>query len=149
MPADIIDGKKIASAVEQEVREALGKLPFKPGLVAVRVGNDPASEVYVRNKARKAKELGLAGAELVFDGSMHEHELLVEIDILNNDDNIDGILVQLPLPKQIDSKKVIDAIDPAKDVDGFHPINVGLLHLGRPALVPCTPAGVIRLIAST
>jgi methylenetetrahydrofolate dehydrogenase (NADP+)/methenyltetrahydrofolate cyclohydrolase len=149
MPADIIDGKKIASAVEQEVREALGKLRFKPGLVAVRVGNDPASEVYVRNKARKAKELGLAGAEIVFDGAMHEHELLAEIDTLNNDDNIDGILVQLPLPAQIDSKKVIDAIDPAKDVDGFHPINVGLLHLGRPVLVPCTPAGVMRLIAST
>jgi methylenetetrahydrofolate dehydrogenase (NADP+)/methenyltetrahydrofolate cyclohydrolase len=80
---------------------------------------------------------------------MHEHELLAEIDILNRDNNIDGILVQLPLPKQIDPKKVIDAIDPQKDVDGFHPINVGLLHLGRPALVPCTPAGILRLIAST
>src|SRR5258708_982883 len=124
MPANIIDGKKIASAVEQEVRAALGKLPFKPGLVAVRVGNDPASEVYVRNKARKAKELGLAGAELVFGGSMREIDLLAEIDSLNHDDNIDGILVQLPLPQQIDPKKVIDAIDPAKDVDGFHPINV-------------------------
>jgi methylenetetrahydrofolate dehydrogenase (NADP+) / methenyltetrahydrofolate cyclohydrolase len=149
VPAQIIDGKRIASAVEAEVREALGKLPFQPGLVAVRVGNDPASEVYVRNKARKAKELGLVSAELVFDGSMRESDLLAEIDSLNSDDNIDGILVQLPLPKQIDSKKVIDAIDPQKDVDGFHPINVGLLHLGRPALVPCTPAGVIRLIAST
>ena len=149
MSAEIIDGKKIASTVEEEVRTALGKLPFKPGLVAVRVGSDPASEVYVRNKARKAKELGLAGAELVFDGAMHEHQLLDEIDTLNSDDNIDGILVQLPLPPQIDPKKVIDAIDPAKDVDGFHPINVGLLHLGRPALVPCTPAGVMRLIAST
>jgi methylenetetrahydrofolate dehydrogenase (NADP+)/methenyltetrahydrofolate cyclohydrolase len=149
MSANIIDGKKIAAAVEEEVRAALEKLPFRPGLVAVRVGNDPASEVYVRNKARKAKELGLAGAELVFDGAMHEHELLAEIDTLNNDDNIDGILVQLPLPRQIDPKKVIDAIDPPKDVDGFHPINVGLLHLGRPALVPCTPAGIMRLIAST
>ncbi|HEX9501393.1 MAG TPA: bifunctional 5,10-methylenetetrahydrofolate dehydrogenase/5,10-methenyltetrahydrofolate cyclohydrolase [Thermoanaerobaculia bacterium] len=149
MSAQIIDGKKIASRVEQEVREALAKLPFKLGLVAVRVGNDPASEVYVRNKARKAKELGLAGAELVFDAAMRESDLLAEVDSLNNDDNIDGILVQLPLPQQIDPKKVIDAIDPAKDVDGFHPINVGLLHLGRPILVPCTPAGVLRLIAST
>jgi methylenetetrahydrofolate dehydrogenase (NADP+) / methenyltetrahydrofolate cyclohydrolase len=147
--AQIIDGKKIAAEVETEVRGALAKLRFQPGLVAVRVGNDPASEVYVRNKARKAKELGLAGAELVFDASMSEKHLLAEVDRLNHDDNIDGILVQLPLPKQIDPKKVIDAIDPAKDVDGFHPINVGLLHLGRPALVPCTPAGVIRLIAST
>jgi methylenetetrahydrofolate dehydrogenase (NADP+)/methenyltetrahydrofolate cyclohydrolase len=149
MPAQIIDGKKIAAQVEIEVREALAKLPFKPGLVAVRVGNDPASEVYVRNKARKAKELGLAGAELVFDAAMRERDLLAEVESLNHDDNIDGILVQLPLPKQIDPKKVIDAIDPAKDVDGFHPINVGLLHLGRPVLVPCTPAGVLRLIEST
>jgi methylenetetrahydrofolate dehydrogenase (NADP+)/methenyltetrahydrofolate cyclohydrolase len=149
MPAAIIDGKKIASAVEAEVRQALEKLRFKPGLVAVRVGNDPASEVYVRNKARKAKELGLLGAELVFDAAMRESDLLAEVDSLNDDDNIDGILVQLPLPKQIDPRKVIDAIDPDKDVDGFHPINVGLLHLGRPNLVPCTPAGVMRLIAST
>jgi methylenetetrahydrofolate dehydrogenase (NADP+)/methenyltetrahydrofolate cyclohydrolase len=103
----------------------------------------------VRNKARKAKELGLQGTELVFDSSMREAELLAEIDRLNHDNNIDAILVQLPLPPQIDPKKIIDAIDPEKDVDGFHPINVGLLHLGRPALVPCTPAGVIRLIAST
>jgi methylenetetrahydrofolate dehydrogenase (NADP+)/methenyltetrahydrofolate cyclohydrolase len=149
MPAQIIDGKRIASQVEAEVRQALEKLRFKPGLVAVRVGNDPASEVYVRNKARKAKELGLLGAELVFDAAMRESDLLAEVDSLNDDDNIDGILVQLPLPKQIDPRKVIDAIDPDKDVDGFHPINVGLLHLGRPALVPCTPAGVMRLIAST
>ena len=149
MPAQIIDGKKIAAEVEQEVREALAKLPFTPGLVAVRVGSDPASEVYVRNKAKKAKELGLSGTELVFDAAMSEAALLAEIARLNSDNNVDGILVQLPLPKQIDPKKVIDAIDPAKDVDGFHPINVGLLHMGRPALVPCTPAGVMRLIAST
>jgi methylenetetrahydrofolate dehydrogenase (NADP+)/methenyltetrahydrofolate cyclohydrolase len=149
VPAQIIDGKKIAAEVEQEVREALAKLPFTPGLVAVRVGSDPASEVYVRNKAKKAKELGLSGTELVFDAAMSEAALLAEIARLNSDNNVDGILVQLPLPKQIDPKKVIDAIDPAKDVDGFHPINVGLLHMGRPALVPCTPAGVMRLIAST
>ena len=149
MPAQIIDGKAIASAVEQEVREALAKLSYRPGLVAVRVGNDPASEVYVRNKAKKAKELGLEGTELVFDASMPEAELLAHVRKLNSDNNVDGILVQFPLPKQIDPKNVIDAIDPAKDVDGFHPVNVGLLHLGRPALVPCTPAGVMRLIAST
>jgi len=117
--------------------------------VAVRVGNDPASEIYVRNKARKAKELGLEGKELVFDASLPEAELLARTEQLNSDDNVDGILVQLPLPKQIDPKKVIDAVDPAKDVDGFHPINVGLLHLGRPLLVPATPAGIMRLIAST
>jgi len=149
VPAQLIDGKAIAQQVEAEVREALARLSYKPALVAVRLGNDPASEVYVRNKARKAQELGLRGTELIFDASMRESELLSQIDRLNGDNDIDGILVQLPLPKQIDSKRVIEAIDPAKDVDGFHPINVGLLHLGRPGLVPCTPAGVMRLIAST
>jgi methylenetetrahydrofolate dehydrogenase (NADP+)/methenyltetrahydrofolate cyclohydrolase len=149
VPAQIIDGKAVAQQVEAEVREALAAMPFKPGLVAVRVGNHPASEIYVRNKARKAQELGLRGMERVFDPSMREADLLAEIDRLNGDDEVDGILVQLPLPKQIDPKKVIDSIDPAKDLDGFHPVNVGLLHLGRPTLVPCTPAGVMRLLAST
>jgi methylenetetrahydrofolate dehydrogenase (NADP+)/methenyltetrahydrofolate cyclohydrolase len=147
--AQIIDGKVVAQQIEAEVREAIDRLGISPGLVAVRVGNDPASEVYVRNKAKKARELGLSGTELVHPESMSEAELLAEVERLNRDDAVDGILVQLPLPKQIDSKKVIDAIDPAKDVDGFHPINVGLLHLGRESLVPCTPAGVIRLIEST
>jgi methylenetetrahydrofolate dehydrogenase (NADP+)/methenyltetrahydrofolate cyclohydrolase len=139
----------VAKVLEAEVAAAISRLGFRPGLVAVRVGNDPASEVYVRNKARKARELGLEGTELVFPDTMSEAELLAEVARLNADGAVDGILVQLPLPKQIDPKKVIDAIDPAKDVDGFHPINVGLLHLGRPALVPCTPSGVIRLIEST
>src|SRR6185369_12561220 len=149
MPAQLIDGKAVAATVEAEVRDEITRLGFSPGLVAVRVGNDPASEIYVRNKARKARELGLRGDELVFPESMSEAELLAEIARLNADDGIDGILVQLPLPKQIDATKVIDAIDPAKDVDGFHPFNVGLLHLGRPTLAPCTPAGCIRLIEST
>lgn len=149
MPAQLVDGKAVAKVLEAEVAAAISRLGFRPGLVAVRVGNDPASEVYVRNKARKARELGLEGTELVFPDTMSESELLAEVARLNADDAVDGILVQLPLPKQIDPKKVIDAIDPAKDVDGFHPVNVGLLHLGRPALVPCTPSGVIRLIEST
>lgn len=149
MTAHLIDGKAVARQIEQEVLASISRLGFKPGLVAVRVGNDPASEVYVRNKAKKARELGLEGTELVFPETMSEGELLAEIDRLNRDDAVHGILVQLPLPKQIDSRKVIDAISPAKDVDGFHPINVGMLHLGRPTLVPCTPAGVIRLIEST
>ena len=149
MPAQLIDGKAVAKVLEAEVAAAISGLGFRPGLVAVRVGNDPASEVYVRNKARKARELGLAGTELVFPDTMSEAELLAEVARLNADDAVDGILVQLPLPKQIDPKKVIDAIDPAKDVDGFHPINVGLLHLGRPVLVPCTPSGIVRLIEST
>lgn len=147
--AQIIDGKKIAAEVERDVATAIARHGFRPGLVAVRVGNDPASEIYVRNKARKAQELGLAGTELVFPDTLSERELLDEVERLNRDDNVDGILVQLPLPKQIDPRKVIDAIDPAKDVDGFHPTNVGLLHLGRPTLAPCTPSGVVHLIEST
>ena len=149
MTARLIDGKAVARQVEQEVAAGISRLGIQPALVAVRVGNDPASEIYVRNKARKARELGLAGNELVFPDTMSEAELLAEVDRLNRDDAVDGILVQLPLPPQIDPRKVIDAISPAKDVDGFHPISVGMLHLGRPALVPCTPAGVVRLIEST
>jgi methylenetetrahydrofolate dehydrogenase (NADP+)/methenyltetrahydrofolate cyclohydrolase len=144
----IIDGKAVAKVTEDEVRAAIARLGFSPGLVAVRVGNDPASEIYVRNKAKKAQELGLRGTERIFDASMSEAELLAEVERLNRDDEVDGILVQLPLPKQIDPRKVIDAIDPAKDVDGFHPVNVGLLHLGRPTLAPCTPSGVMRLLDS-
>jgi methylenetetrahydrofolate dehydrogenase (NADP+)/methenyltetrahydrofolate cyclohydrolase len=149
VPAQLIDGKAVAKVLEGEVAAEIARLGFRPGLVAVRVGNDPASEIYVRNKARKARELGLDGTELVFPDSMSEADLLGEVRRLNGDDAVDGILVQLPLPRQIDAKKVIDAIDPAKDVDGFHPMNVGLLHLGRPALVPCTPSGIMRLIDST
>ena len=149
MTARLIDGKAVAQQIEQEVVEGIARLGLRPGLVAVRVGNDPASEIYVRNKAKKARELGLEGTELVFPETMSEGELLAEVDRLNRDDSVDGILVQLPLPKQIDAKKVIDAISPAKDVDGFHPVSVGMLHLGRPTLVPCTPAGVVRLIEST
>ena len=149
MTARLIDGKAVAQQIEGEVIESITRLGFSPGLVAVRVGNDPASEIYVRSKARKARELGLTGNELVFSETKSQTELLAEIDRLNRDDAVDGILVQLPLPKHIDSKKVIDAINPAKDVDGFHPLSVGMLHLGRPSLVPCTPAGVIRLIEST
>ncbi|HEY2829374.1 MAG TPA: bifunctional 5,10-methylenetetrahydrofolate dehydrogenase/5,10-methenyltetrahydrofolate cyclohydrolase [Thermoanaerobaculia bacterium] len=148
-PATLIDGKTIAHEIETEVTAAISRLGFAPGLVAVRVGNDPASEIYVRSKAKKARELGLRGSESVFPETMSEAELLAEVERLNHDDSVDGILVQLPLPKQIDPQKVIDAIAPEKDVDGFHPINVGKLHLGRPTLAPCTPAGCIRLIDST
>jgi 5,10-methylene-tetrahydrofolate dehydrogenase/Methenyl tetrahydrofolate cyclohydrolase len=146
MPAHLLDGKAIARTIEAEVAQAILRLGIAPGLVAVRVGNDPASEVYVRNKAKKARELGLRGDELVLPESTSEAELLAHVERLNRDDSVDGILVQLPLPKQIDSRKVIDAVDPAKDVDGFHPQNVGRLHLGWPALAPCTPSGIIRLL---
>jgi methylenetetrahydrofolate dehydrogenase (NADP+)/methenyltetrahydrofolate cyclohydrolase len=146
MPAHLIDGKRVAKQVEEEVAAAITRLGIQPVLVVVRVGNDPASEIYVRNKARKAEELGLRGDERIFSETLSEPDLLAEIDRLNRDETVDGILVQLPLPKHIDPHRVIDAIDPAKDVDGFHPQNVGRLHLGRPTLTPCTPAGVIRLL---
>lgn len=152
MSAQIIDGKAIARTVELELAprvEALARRGIRPRLVAVRVGNDPASEIYVRNKAKKAEELALEGAVLEFPAAMSQAELLREIARLNAAPDVDGILVQLPLPAQIDAQAVIDAIDPAKDVDGFHPQNIGLLQLGRPTLVPCTPAGVIRLIEAT
>ena len=149
MSAQLIDGKRVAAETEAAVAGAIATMGFSPGLVAIRVGNDPASEIYVRSKAKKAEELGLRGTQLVFSGEMTEADLLLEIERLNRDDEVDGILVQLPLPRQINARKVIEAIDPAKDVDGFHPANVGRLHLGRPTLVPCTPAGVMRLIDST
>ncbi|HUP46750.1 MAG TPA: bifunctional 5,10-methylenetetrahydrofolate dehydrogenase/5,10-methenyltetrahydrofolate cyclohydrolase [Thermoanaerobaculia bacterium] len=149
MPATIIDGKRVAREVEAEVSADIAALGFRPGLTAVRVGNDPASEIYVRNKAKKAEELGLRGTQRILPESTSEADLLAEVERLNRDPDVDGILVQLPLPKQIDARKVIDAIDPLKDVDGFHPMNVGRLHLGRPVLAPCTPAGCIRLIEST
>ncbi|HET7711038.1 MAG TPA: bifunctional methylenetetrahydrofolate dehydrogenase/methenyltetrahydrofolate cyclohydrolase FolD [Thermoanaerobaculia bacterium] len=148
MSARLLDGKAVAREVEAEVALEIRTLSFTPSLVAVRVGNDPASEVYVRNKARKARELGLEGRELLLPESLSEEELLDQVRALNEDPEVDGILVQLPLPKQINPTAIIDAIDPEKDVDGFHPLNVGRLHLGRPALTPCTPAGVLRLLES-
>jgi len=147
--ARILDGTVVAQEVEAEVAAASARLPFRLGLAVVCVGNDPASEIYVRSKAKKARELGIDGIERIFPDTLSEAELLDVVASLNEDDAVDGILVQLPLPRRIDAQKVIDAIDPRKDVDGFHPINVGLLHLGRRALVPCTPAGVMRLIAAT
>lgn len=149
MPARLIDGKAVARQIEETVAASIAQLGYKPGLTAVRVGNDPASEIYVRNKAKKAEELGLRGEQRILPESTSEAGLLAEVRRLNADRDVDGILVQLPLPKHIDARKVIDTIDPAKDVDGFHPMNVGGLHLGRQVLTPCTPAGCIRLIDST
>ncbi len=146
MTAKILDGRAAAREVEEEVAAWIQRLDYVPSLVAVRVGNDPASEVYVRNKARKARELGLRGNEMIMPETLTEQELLASVQLLNDDPEVDGILVQMPLPKQINPSAIIDAIDPAKDVDGFHPLNVGRLHLGRTTLAPCTPAGVIRLL---
>jgi methylenetetrahydrofolate dehydrogenase (NADP+)/methenyltetrahydrofolate cyclohydrolase len=152
VPAETIDGKAVAAAVESSVRartEALQARGIHPAITVVRVGNDPASEIYVRNKARKARELGIAGEERIFPAELTEAALLSEMDRLNGDPGVDGILVQLPLPPHIHAATIIDSIAPEKDVDGFHPRNVGLLHLGRAVLSPCTPSGILRLIDST
>jgi 5,10-methylene-tetrahydrofolate dehydrogenase/Methenyl tetrahydrofolate cyclohydrolase len=152
MSGNLIDGKAVAETIEREIREGVARLAargIRPGLTAVRVGDDPASEIYVRNKAKKAEELGFRGVQKHFPGDTPEADLLHEIAALNSDHEVDGILVQLPLPAHISARKVIESIDPAKDVDGFHPTNVGRLHLGQKTLLPCTPAGCIRLIEST
>lgn len=152
MTARLIDGIAVAQTVEAEIRTELRELAargIRPTLVVLRVGNDPASEVYVRNKARKAKELGFNGIERHLPESIRQFDLRTEIESLNTDSSVDGILLQMPLPRHLDAKVLLEAIDPEKDVDGFHPLNVGRLHLGRPSLTPCTPAGIIRLLEST
>ncbi|MBW3563674.1 MAG: bifunctional 5,10-methylenetetrahydrofolate dehydrogenase/5,10-methenyltetrahydrofolate cyclohydrolase [Acidobacteria bacterium] len=152
MTGRTIDGKEVAKTVELEVRSAVSELAGReitPGLVAVRVGDDPASEIYVRNKAAKARELGIRGEQKHLPGDVRQKDLENVIDELNENDEVDGILLQLPIPGHLDSESLLRRIDPAKDVDGFHPINVGNLQLGRKSLVPCTPAGCIRLINST
>jgi len=152
MTARIIDGKAVAVEVENEFQPLLSRMidrGVRPGLTVIRVGHDPASEMYVRSKARKAEELGLRGVERHLPDNTTQEELLEEIAGLNANDEVDGILVQLPLPRHIDSRVILAAINPEKDVDGFHPLNVGRLHQGLPIMIPCTPAGVIRLIEST
>ena len=148
MTARLIDGKAVAASVRAEVAARVAGLGFRPGLVVVLVGDDPASAVYVRSKDRAAEVAGLAVRTLRLPAATTERALLAEIAHLNADPAVDGILVQLPLPGTIRTDAVLDAIDPARDVDGFHPVNVGLLAAGRPVLVPCTPSGVMRLLAA-
>jgi methylenetetrahydrofolate dehydrogenase (NADP+) / methenyltetrahydrofolate cyclohydrolase len=150
--ATIIDGKAIAARVRREVAEGVELFKrahgMAPGLAVVLVGEDPASQVYVRNKATATREAGMQSFERKLAASTSEAALLAEIGELNRRPDVHGILVQLPLPGHIDSRKVIEAIDPAKDVDGFHPINVGRLAIGEPALAPCTPTGCVILAKS-
>jgi methylenetetrahydrofolate dehydrogenase (NADP+)/methenyltetrahydrofolate cyclohydrolase len=150
MPARIIDGKAAAAELTAKVAMEVARLGREhglvPGLAVVLVGEDPASQVYVRNKARETLAAGMRSFEHRLAAEVGEAELLALVARLNVDPNVHGILVQLPLPKHIDGDKVIAAIDPAKDVDGFHPINVGRLAIGQPALVPCTPLGVMLLL---
>ena len=149
MTARIIDGKAIAAALRAQVATQVASLSFTPGLAVVLIGDDPASAVYVRNKDRAAREVGIVAQTIRLPADTPEVMLLAEIARLNADPAVDGILVQLPLPSHIDTEGVIEAIDPAKDVDGFHPLNVGALASGRSGLVPCTPAGVMKLLYHT
>ena len=149
MSATIIDGKAIAAELRGRIAGEVARLKaahgIMPGLAVVLVGKNPASEVYVRNKSKAVTDAGMNPVDRYLPESVSEAELLALIDALNADPAVNGILVQLPLPPQIDSQKVIAAIDPAKDVDGFHPLNVGRLGSGLPALVPCTPLGCVIL----
>jgi methylenetetrahydrofolate dehydrogenase (NADP+)/methenyltetrahydrofolate cyclohydrolase len=149
MTARIIDGKMIAADLRGKVTDAVHRLRrdrgLVPGLAVVLVGKNPASEVYVRNKSKAVAESGMHPFDQQLPDTVHEADLLDLIARLNADPAVNGILVQLPLPKQIDTQKIIAAIDPEKDVDGFHPLNVGRLASGLPALVPCTPLGCVRL----
>jgi methylenetetrahydrofolate dehydrogenase (NADP+)/methenyltetrahydrofolate cyclohydrolase len=147
----LLDGKAVAARERQKAaaraRDFAKSHGRAPGLAVVKVGDDPASAVYVRNKRKACEEAGILSFAHDLPASTGEAELLALVNALNLDDRVDGILVQLPLPKGIDATRVMDAVDPAKDVDGFHPVNTGLLAQKRPRLRPCTPLGVIRLAA--
>jgi methylenetetrahydrofolate dehydrogenase (NADP+)/methenyltetrahydrofolate cyclohydrolase len=144
--AQLLDGIAVRNDILARLKPRIAKLKRKPGLAVVLVGHDPASEVYVRNKVRACAELGLYSDKLTPPETTTTEELLAIIDGLNRREDIDGILVQMPLPKQIDSRRVLEAIIPEKDADGFHPTNVGHLVAGRPAPRACTPAGVMELL---
>jgi methylenetetrahydrofolate dehydrogenase (NADP+)/methenyltetrahydrofolate cyclohydrolase len=147
----LLDGKAVALKVRGEVAARAAALAARlgrlPGLAVVQVGEDPASSVYVRNKRKAAAEAGIASFAYDLPATTSESDLLALVDRLNRDETVDGILVQLPLPKGLDATRVMDAVDPSKDVDGFHPLSTGMLAQKRPALRPCTPLGVIRLAA--
>lgn len=150
MSAEIIDGKKISADIRQEVAADVKRMQdehgLTPGLAVVLVGADPASQVYVNNKEKACKEVGFNSFKYELSAEASEDELLALVEELNDRDDVHGILVQLPLPDQIDAERVLLKIDPDKDVDGFHPMNVGRLAVGAPVFVSCTPAGVIELL---
>jgi methylenetetrahydrofolate dehydrogenase (NADP+) / methenyltetrahydrofolate cyclohydrolase len=151
MSATNIDGKAFAATLRERVARDVAEMTLSghtPGLAVVLVGEDPASQVYVRNKAAQTKETGMRSFEHRLPATTSEAELLAMVERLNADPEVDGILVQLPLPDGIDAQTVIEAIDPSKDVDGFHPVNAGRLMTGLPGLVPCTPLGCVMLAKS-
>lgn len=148
----LIDGKSVSLQVKQQVKQECDKLKTKgvtPGLAVIIVGDDPASQVYVRNKEKACEECGFYSVKYALDADTTQSELNALIDKLNKDEKINGILCQLPLPKHLDDKEVINRIDPIKDVDAFHPVNVGAIMIGDYNFLPCTPAGVMELIHST
>ena len=149
MAATILDGNKIAAEIRAEVAAevtAMTAARIRPGLAVILVGHNPASEIYVRGKVKSSEEVGIYSEKLTPPDTISTSQLLELVLELNRRDEIDGILVQLPLPPQVDSKQILMAVDPAKDVDGFHPVNVGFLSTQRPGLVPCTPAGVMEIL---
>ena len=149
MAARILDGNKIASDIKAEVSaeiRSLSSAGMRPGLVVVLVGHNPASEIYVRGKVKTSEEIGISSEKHAPPDSVSTEDLLELVTQLNGRDEIDGILIQLPLPSQVDAKRVLMAVDPGKDVDGFHPVNVGFLSTQRPGLVPCTPAGILEIL---
>ena len=149
MPANLLDGVSVARAIKDEVANEVAVYSthgLRPGLAAVLVGNDPASHIYVSNKVKTCEQLGLYSEKIELAETTTTEELLALVDDLNSRDEIDGILIQLPLPKQIDAAKVLNFVDPAKDVDGLHPVNAGRLMLNEPGLRPCTPAGIIEML---
>ncbi len=146
MSCNILRGAEFADAIKEEVRAGIAELEYKPCLVVVRVGEDPASAVYVGNKIKACEEVGIVSEHLHYDEDVSGDQVLNAVKELNTRSDVDGILVQLPLPKHIDERIILEAIDPAKDVDGFHPVNVGRLSQGQDSLVPCTPAGVVEIL---
>lgn len=146
MSIRILDGTAIAAEIKAELKSQVEALGYTPGLTVILIGEDPASAIYVRNKVKACEELGIRSVELRPEPTITTEELLAMIGELNEDDSVDGILVQLPLPKHVDTKKVLDAVAPEKDVDGFHPVNVGRLSTGQDCLTPCTPTGVIEIL---
>lgn len=149
MAANIIDGKAISAAVKEQVRDEIARDGLKVGLAVVIVGDDPASRVYVNNKKKACEFCGIKSYEYVLPAETSQEELLELVDTLNADANVNGILVQLPLPKHLDEKAVIERISPNKDVDAFHESNVGRIMIGNYSFLPCTPAGCMELIHST
>ncbi len=146
MSAQILSGKEVAESIKQKIADEVKTLSFQPCLVVVRVGEDEASKVYVGNKVKTSNELGFLSGQIYHSANISQDELLETIDELNKRADVDGILVQLPLPKHIDEKIVLNAILPEKDVDGFNPVSVGKLSIGEKSLIPCTPAGVIEIL---